>query len=149
MASSSGTKGVGATPPSLSRSATGALRMENARKKPVDSEIVPSSIASISPILRVANAVEKENPRVAYLCRSYAFEEAKRMDPTSLGRGVCRFKTSLEQRIQKIGVTTVDDRGDIYNEALFCSRFDFGDARDEALIDGEFKILKLGNYDLG
>jgi callose synthase len=33
-----------------------------------DSELVPSSLASIVPILRVANEIEKENPRVAYLC---------------------------------------------------------------------------------
>lgn len=36
----------------------------------VDSELVPSSLASIAPILRVANEIEKENPRVAYLCKA-------------------------------------------------------------------------------
>lgn len=29
--------------------------------------VVPSSLASISPILRVANEIEHERPRVAYL----------------------------------------------------------------------------------
>lgn len=33
-----------------------------------DNDVVPSSLASISPILRVANEIESERPRVAYLC---------------------------------------------------------------------------------
>lgn len=34
----------------------------------IDSELVPSSLASIAPVLRVANEIEQFNPRVAYLC---------------------------------------------------------------------------------
>ena len=72
MASSSGTKNDPGPPRSLSRRMTRApttmVDFPDEDNASVDSELVPSSLASIAPILRVANEIEKDNPRVAYLC---------------------------------------------------------------------------------
>ncbi|XP_031288320.1 putative callose synthase 6 [Pistacia vera] len=68
----------------------------------MDSELVPSSLAEIAPILRAANCIQEENPRVAYLCRFHAFEKAHSMDPTSGRRGARQFKTKLLHRLEKV-----------------------------------------------
>ncbi|XP_072998818.1 putative callose synthase 8 isoform X1 [Typha latifolia] len=70
--------------------------------EPFDSEKLPSTLVSgIRPFLRVANQIESESPRVAYICRFHAFEKAHLLDPHSSGRGVRQFKTALLQRLEK------------------------------------------------
>lgn len=72
MASSSGTKNdmgpMRSQSKKMSRAQTMLVDLQNEDSSAIDSELVPSSLASIAPILRVANEIQKDNPRVAYLC---------------------------------------------------------------------------------
>ncbi|KAK2976918.1 hypothetical protein RJ640_006426, partial [Escallonia rubra] len=76
-----------------------------------DSEKLPVALASeIQRFLRVANLIELEQPRVAYLCRFHAFEVAHNLDRNSSGRGVRQFKTSLLQRLEQDEELTIRRR---------------------------------------
>lgn len=52
----------------MTRAGTMMIEHPNEDERPIDSELVPSSLASIAPILRVANDIDQDNARVAYLC---------------------------------------------------------------------------------
>ncbi|KAJ4726559.1 Callose synthase-like protein [Melia azedarach] len=79
--------------------------------EPFDSERLPATLASkIGRFLRVANLIESEEPRIAYLCRFHAFEIAHNLDRNSTGRGVRQFKTSLLRRLEQDEETTISSR---------------------------------------
>ncbi|XP_010502114.1 PREDICTED: putative callose synthase 8 [Camelina sativa] len=87
--------------------------------EPCDIEKLPETFASgIQRFLRVANLVESEEPRIAYICRFNTFELAHRLDPTSTGRGVRQFKNSLLRRLEKDNELTARliDKGDDFKE---------------------------------
>ncbi|KAL0732397.1 hypothetical protein Bca4012_008606 [Brassica carinata] len=139
MASTSGGgRGDDGRPPqmqpvrSLSRRMTraGTMMIEpNEDESIIDSELVPSSLAAIAPILRVANDIEEDNPRVAYLCRFHAFEKAHKMDPTSSGRGVRQFKTYLLHKLQEEEPTSDPNEIQTYYQNFYVDNIKNGEGR--------------------
>lgn len=57
-----------ASAPQLTRRASRSAAMTTFSMEVFDNEVVPSSLQSIAPILRVAAEIQNERPRVAYLC---------------------------------------------------------------------------------
>ncbi|KAJ3679540.1 hypothetical protein LUZ60_017551 [Juncus effusus] len=88
-------------PAGLTRRPSRSAAMATFSMEVFDNEVVPPTLSSIAPILRVAAEIEPERPRVAYLCRFYVFEKAHRLDPRSAGRGVRQFKTALLRRLER------------------------------------------------
>ncbi|KAK9088625.1 hypothetical protein Scep_027707 [Stephania cephalantha] len=87
---------------------TGTSRNIGQSRDSFDSEKVPQTlVAEVQRFLRVADQINHESPRAAYLCRFYAFERAHMMDPRSQGRGVRQFKTSLLQRLEQDEKATI------------------------------------------
>ncbi|KAL0758022.1 hypothetical protein Bca101_095690 [Brassica carinata] len=140
MASTSGGRGgEDGRPPqmqpvrSLSRRMTRAGTMmmiePNEDESIIDSELVPSSLAAIAPILRVANDIEEDNPRVAYLCRFHAFEKAHKMDPTSSGRGVRQFKTYLLHKLQEEEPTSDPNEIQTYYQKFYVDNIENGEGK--------------------
>ncbi|XP_056172840.1 putative callose synthase 8 isoform X2 [Syzygium oleosum] len=81
------------------------------RPEPFDSERLPVTLSpEIQKFLRVANLIEPEEPRIAYLCRLHAFIIAHKMDCNSIGRGVRQFKTSLLKRLEQDEEVTIARR---------------------------------------
>ncbi|PVH38589.1 hypothetical protein PAHAL_5G296000 [Panicum hallii] len=65
-------------------------------------ERVPGAVApEVMPFVRAADEVEPLNPRVAFLCRRYAFKKVQRMDPSSTQRGVRQFKTYMSIKLDQ------------------------------------------------
>uniref|UniRef100_A0A0E0G498 1,3-beta-glucan synthase n=1 Tax=Oryza nivara TaxID=4536 RepID=A0A0E0G498_ORYNI len=124
-------------PPAASAASSGAgdaAAVAAAAANQFDSEKLPQTLVSeIRPFLRVANQIEHESPRVAYLCRFHAFEKAHMMDPRSTGRGVRQFKTALLQRLEQDEKSTFTKRmakSDSQEIRLFYEKKEKADERE-------------------
>ncbi|RLM91252.1 hypothetical protein C2845_PM08G15540 [Panicum miliaceum] len=77
-------------------------------------ERVPGAVApEVMPFVRAADEVEPLNPRVAFLCRRYAFKKVQRMDPSSTQRGVRQFKTYMSIKLDQVTrwAEMIEDKG--------------------------------------
>ncbi|KAL7588235.1 hypothetical protein Lser_V15G39895 [Lactuca serriola] len=110
MASSSSQSAEFSGPQGLTRRPSRNAATTTFSMEVFDNEVVPSSLQQIAPILRVATEIQQDRPRVAYLCRFYAFEKAHRLDQSSNGRGVRQFKTALLQRLERDDASSVAAR---------------------------------------
>ncbi|KAL6607954.1 hypothetical protein ACP70R_041017 [Stipagrostis hirtigluma subsp. patula] len=81
-------------------------------------ERVPGAVApEVMPFIRAADEVEPRNPRVAFLCRKYAYKKVQRMDPSSIQRGVRQFKTYMSIKLDQ------DDTQVLGNDAKEIQQF--------------------------
>ncbi|KAI3831994.1 hypothetical protein MKX03_006368 [Papaver bracteatum] len=71
------------------------------QRKRVVMPLIPLSLHEISPILKFADEIQARRPRVAFLCRFYAFERSQKLDPASIGEGVSIFKSALLGRLER------------------------------------------------
>lgn len=55
----------------LTRRSSRSAAMTTFSTEVFDNEVVPPTLASIAPILCVANEIEADRPRVAYLCTPF------------------------------------------------------------------------------
>ncbi|KAG9444221.1 hypothetical protein H6P81_015561 [Aristolochia fimbriata] len=91
----------------ITRSITGG---PVATGRPFNSEQLPPTLLSIRQFLRVANQIETEFPRAAYICRFHALERTHEIDRNSTGRGVRQFKTALLRRLEQDDLATLRTR---------------------------------------
>ncbi|KAG2598189.1 hypothetical protein PVAP13_5KG302007 [Panicum virgatum] len=74
------------------------------------------------PFVRAADEVEPLNPRVAFLCRRYAFKKVQRMDPSSTQRGVRQFKTYMSIKLDQDDIQVPgNDANEIQQFYKYCA----------------------------
>ncbi|KAM0939500.1 putative 1,3-beta-glucan synthase [Dioscorea sansibarensis] len=108
-----------------------------------DSEKVPSSLVpQVRRFLRVANQIQSESPRLAYLCRVHAFTKVHFLDPNSSGRGVRQFKTTLLQRLEQDEHTIPKHEGKSDVRELKSFHLKMKDANEQAVASVLLEVLR-------
>ncbi|CAN6827782.1 unnamed protein product [Brassica oleracea] len=118
----------------ITRAGTMMMIDPNEDENIIDSELVPSSLAAIAPILRVANDIEADNPKFEKffhlaIGRFHAFERAHTMDPTSSGRGVRQFKTYLLHKLQEEEPTSDPNEIQTYYQNFYEDNIENGEGK--------------------